>query len=116
MAKQVPDDTTVVINDEEYTLRLTLGGLARLEEQLGVSKLSELQERLAEPSSRDLEQIALTMIRCSGEQVADNFFLTADVPLDTLLPAILSAFKKAFKSKGTAAMGNGGEGEAQAKA
>lgn len=109
MAKQLPDDTMVVINDEEYNLRLTLGGLARLEEQLGVSKLSELQERLAEPSSRDLEQIALTMIRCSGEQVADNFFLTADVSLDALLPAILAAFKKAFRNRGAPAGGNGGK-------
>ena len=114
MAKQVPDDTTVTINDEEFTLRLTLGGLARLEEQIGVSKLSELQERLAEPSARDLEQIALTMLRSSGEPIADNFFMTADVSLDALLPAILAAFTKAFKSRGAPAEGNGEKGRAKA--
>lgn len=107
MAKDNPSDTTVHINGEDYTLRLTLGGMAMLEDAFGLATLTELQARLAEPSMRDIEKIARIMIQCgTGERVAEDFFVTADIDLSELLPAIMNAMKKAMTLKGKASSGN----------
>ena len=99
------DKATVLINNEEFELKLTLGGLSRLEEELGCD-LSGLEARLAAPSAGDIEKIALIMIRCGGEKVPDDFFMTADVAMEDILPAILAAFERAFKSRKAPKSGN----------
>lgn len=90
------DMTSVTINGEEYKLRITLGGLAALERKFGVKNIQELAERLKEPSINDVLEIALVAIRCGGEEVPDNFFMTAEADMTELSRAIGAAVANSF--------------------
>lgn len=90
----LPDTAAVTINGEEYVLRITLGGLAALERKFGVKNIKELGERLQDPSMNDILEVALVAIRCGGEQVEDNFFMTAECDMNELSQAIGQALAR----------------------
>jgi len=100
------EDVTLLINDEEYRLRMTLGAMAALERELGAQNISDLQERLSNPSMNDIQAIALVLIRGGGENVPDNFFMTAAVDFKELMAAVMEATKRAFSTGKEPARGN----------
>ena len=94
------DGGTVTINDEPFRLRMTLGAMAALERILGCTTIKELQDKLSEPSMTDIEAMALVMVRAGGENVPDNFFMTADVNMMDLMEAVKDCTRGAFKKWG----------------
>ena len=100
--KTAPVDMTMcTINGEEYKLRITLGGLAALERKFGVKSITQLGERLSnDPSINDVLEMALVALRCGGEDVPDDFFMTAEVDLGDLSRAIGAAIAHSFASQG----------------
>lgn len=90
---------SITVDGEEYGMNLTLGGLAALERKLGTKNLKELTERLSEPSINDIQEIALTLIRCGGENVPDDFFMLADIDIGELSKAIGQVVSAKFKSQ-----------------
>lgn len=90
---------SITINGEDYGMNLTLGGLAALERKLGTKNLKELTERLSDPSINDIQEIALTLIRCGGENVPDDFFMLADVEIAELSRCIGQVVAAKFKAQ-----------------
>jgi len=105
------EDVVVKINNEDYRLRLTLGGMAALEQELGCKTITDLQQRLSEPSMTDIQTMAGILIRGGGEKVDEGFFMTADVEIPALLAGIMEAMSRAFgKGDKEAPSGNGVKG------
>jgi hypothetical protein len=101
-----PDVCTVRIDGEDYALRITLGGLAALERKLGVKNIKELGQRLEDPSMGDILEVALVAIRCGGEQVPDDFFMTAECDMSELSKAIGEALKRTMTGNSKPSRGN----------
>lgn len=98
---------TIVIDGESYGMNLTLGGLAALERKLGTKNMKELADKLADPSISDIQEIALTFIRCGGEDVPDNFFMLAEVDMLELSKCIGEVVAAKFQAKKEPKRGNG---------
>ncbi|WP_210485627.1 gene transfer agent family protein [Microvirga antarctica] len=74
MANPRRGEVTLRLNDETYTLCLTLGALAELEDAFGVQDLPALAERFGTGrlSSRDLLAILGLGLRGGGHAVSDK--------------------------------------------
>jgi Phage tail tube protein, GTA-gp10 len=75
-------DAAVTIGDARYTLRLTLGALAEMEDAFGAADLTALGERFAAGrlSGRDLVTLLAIALRGGGHALADAE--VAALPLD----------------------------------
>lgn len=73
MANRRRGEVAAIIAGERWTLCLTLGGLAELEDAFGVSDLSRLGERFSAGrlSSRDLATLLAIALRGGGHPVTD---------------------------------------------
>ena len=74
MANPWRGEVTLVLDQERYTARLTLGALAELEEQLGEASLVDLVERFETNrfSSRDVVALLGAGLRGGGAPVSDK--------------------------------------------
>jgi len=64
-------EIAITINETEYTLSLTLGGLAELETAFGCASLSELTVRLKRLSAKEMQRVLAIL---SDESVGNNAF------------------------------------------
>ena len=90
------EDVYITINGEKTRLRMTLGAMAAFERSLGVSGMKEMEERLANPSLTDVQNLALALIRGGGERVPDDFFMTASVDFRELMAGVMKSVQLAF--------------------
>ncbi|PVE25548.1 gene transfer agent family protein [Microvirga sp. KLBC 81] len=73
MANKRRGEVALQLGDRRYTLCLTLGALAELEEAFGVDDLMALAERFGTGrlSSRDLLRLLVAALRGGGHEVTD---------------------------------------------
>jgi hypothetical protein len=92
MANRARGDAELCAGGRIYTLRLTLGALAEIEDGLGLNDLSEIEERLKKLRAADLAIVAAALMRGGGHDicVADALRLPVDLP--ALLRAVTQAF------------------------
>ncbi|MDP2357144.1 MAG: gene transfer agent family protein [Beijerinckiaceae bacterium] len=74
MANRRRGDVDAIFDDQTFTLRLTLGALAELEDAFGASDLIGLAARFEDGrlSARDIMRIIGSGIRGGGAQVSDD--------------------------------------------
>ena len=102
-------DASIVLNGEPKILRLTLGALASLEENLGQGDFSTLQKRLEAPRVSDILVILQALLQGGGALVTLDALKASDVDLSDAASAIARAFRALEPSP---ARGRGqGEGE-----
>ena len=91
MANRRRGEVPLVLGGERYTLCLTLGALAELEDAFAVADLSELAARFSagRPSSRDLLLLLAAALRGGGHDLTDA--AVAALPLAGGLPAVAGA-------------------------
>lgn len=82
---------------EVFTLCLTMGALAEIETRLGLSALSELEDRLTAPRAEDLLQVFAALIGGGGGRPEDEAFFRS-LPLD--LPGVSAGIRSAFDAAG----------------
>lgn len=84
-------EIAVELGGERYTLCLTLGALAELEEAFGVDDLPALAARFGEGrlSSRDLVKLLAVALRGGGHALTDNE--VAALPVDGGIEALAGA-------------------------
>lgn len=85
-------DVRLQINGEERVLRLTLGALADIEDQLGGGDLSALQERLKNPRVSDIIIVLHALIAGGGAPLAMEVLRASDLDLAQAGAAIAKAF------------------------
>ncbi len=91
MANRRRGEVPLVLGGAHYTLCLTLGALAELEDAFGVEDLGALAARFADgrPSSRDLLRLLAAALRGGGHDLDDA--AVAALPLAGGLPAVAAA-------------------------
>jgi hypothetical protein len=82
MANRRRGEVPLQLGDKRYTLCLTLGALAELEDAFGVDDLMALAERFGTGrlSSRDLLQLLAVALRGGGHDVSDAEVATLPLP------------------------------------
>lgn len=86
-------DASIVLNGEPKVLRLTLGALASLEENLGEGDFSTLQKRLEAPRVSDLLVILQALLQGGGALVTLDALKASDIDLGDAASAIARAFR-----------------------
>jgi hypothetical protein len=91
-------EVPLVLGEDRYTLCLTLGALAELEDAFGVDDLGALAARFARgrPSSRDLLRLLAAALRGGGHDLTDAD--VAALPLAGGLPAVAAALAAALEA------------------
>jgi hypothetical protein len=101
MANRVRGDAELDAAGRRYTLRLTLGALAEIEDGLSLDDLSGIEARLKNLRAADLAIVLAALIRGGGTEMS-----AADaLRIPAALPEIVRAVGEAF-----AAGGGGAEG------
>ncbi|MEO0321231.1 MAG: gene transfer agent family protein [Pseudomonadota bacterium] len=85
-------DTHIILDGERHTLRLTLGALAAIEEQLGAGDFDTLLERLKTPSAGDLLFILHAPLLGGGASLPISALRASDINLGDASRAIAAAF------------------------
>lgn len=95
MANKQRGDVELSAGGRAYTMRLTLGALAEIEDGLGLHDLSEIETRLKNLRASDLAIVAASLLRGGGHDVspADVMRLPADIGV--LVRAVTLAFAMA---------------------
>ena len=91
MANRRRGEVALQLGDKRYTLCLTLGALAELEEAFGVEDLMALAERFGTGrlASRDLMKLMAVALRGGGHDVSDAE--VASLPLTEGIEPVASA-------------------------
>lgn len=84
MSNRYRGDVTVMLNNTPYTLRLTLGALAEMEEAFQVRSLEDLGQRFGTKalSSGDVITLLGVALRGGGHKLSNND--VAALPFETL--------------------------------
>jgi Phage tail tube protein, GTA-gp10 len=100
-------DAELNTGERAYTMRLTLGALAEIEDGLALNDLSEIEARLRKLRAGDLAVVAAALLRGGGHEMtpADVLRLPADIG------AVVRAVTETFSVAGGADDG-GSEGKA----
>ncbi len=93
-------DASLVINGETKPLRLTLGALASLEENLGQGDFSTLQKRLEAPRVADILVILQALLQGGGFPTTVDALKTSDIDLSQAASAIATAFRTLAPEEG----------------
>ena len=96
MANRRRGEVPLAIGSERYTICLTLGALAELEDALGAGDLAGLAERFATGrlATRDVIALLGAALRGGGHALDDA--AVARLPLATGLPAVAEALEEAL--------------------
>jgi hypothetical protein len=103
MTNAIRGEAALLAGGKSYTLLLTLGALAEIEDALG--DLRELGSRLKQARAGDLAQVAAALLKGGGHTLTPAEVLALPVDLGTLLAAIASAFERAGLKGGGEASG-----------
>lgn len=93
MTQHRTGDATILINGEAKTLRLTLGALAALEENLGQGDFATLQKKLGAPRVGDLLLILQALLQGGGAIFSLDALKASDIDLSEAASAIARAFR-----------------------
>jgi hypothetical protein len=100
MANRHRGDAPLALGGRTLSLRLTLGGLAELEDALGAGDLVGLSERLGQGrlATRDLIAILRIGLKGAGHRLDDAEIeaLTLENGLEPILAAVAALFAGAF--------------------
>lgn len=100
MANRRRGDTEFVIDGKRYTLRLTLGALAELEDAFAVADLAALGERFntGRLGARDIITILACALRGGGHSLCDEEVagLSSEAGVAPLAEAAIRALEVAF--------------------
>ncbi len=86
-------DAFLLINGEAKILRLTLGALAALEENLGGGDFAALQKKLETPRVADLLLILQALLQGGGLALSLDALKASDIDLSDAASAIAKAFR-----------------------
>lgn len=95
MTNAIRGEAALEISGSRYTLLLTLGALAAIEEGLGLADLSAIGARLKHPHASDIAVIAAALLNGGGHAVSPRDVLALPVDLGVLLAAIGQSFARA---------------------
>lgn len=110
MPNKARGDADFIAGNARYTMRLTLGALAEIEDGLGVSSLADLGARLKHLGTADIALVAAALLRGGGADLAPADVLKLDADLGALIAAIGRAFDVAgLDQASNAAATEGGE-------
>lgn len=84
-----------------YTLLLTLGALAEIEDGLALSDLSEIGPRLKQARAGDIAVIASALLKGGGHSITPAGVLALPLDLGSLMGAIATAFERAGLKEGS---------------
>ena len=109
MANRRRGEVALCLGDERYTLCLTLGALAELEDAFGVQDLNALAERFGTGclSSRDLLTILGLGLRGGGHAISDREVanLALSEGIEPVAEAIVALLVNTFGAQGSGAAG-----------
>lgn len=86
-------ETWLTVNGEQHRLCLTLGALADIETAMGAANLSNLQDRLKNPSLKDVLLILHALLGGGGSSLTFEALRASDVDIGAAVRAISAAFK-----------------------
>lgn len=86
-------DATLTVGDKKYTLRLTLGAMADIEDALGVP-ISKIGEKMQEPSIKDLISVVKAFIHAGGSEITDEEMRGWSIGLDQIMKAVNDCFER----------------------
>ena len=86
-------ETCLTINGQPHRLCLTLGALAQIETTLGAANLSALQDRLKDPSLKDILLILHALLGGGGAALTLDMLKSSDIDIAEAIRAIAAAFK-----------------------
>ncbi len=95
MTNTVSGAVGFLANGEQFTMKLTLGALAEIENALNVKSLSDVGTLLKQFGSSDVASVAAALLRAGGHTVTANDVLALPVDLGTVIGAIGDAFSVA---------------------
>jgi hypothetical protein len=88
-------DSELVAGNNRYTMRLTLGALAEIEDALGLSSLGDIATRLKSLATSDIAAVASALLHGGGHTISATDVLAFDCDLGTIVRAIAGAFTAA---------------------
>ena len=88
MTNAARGESTLTLGGADYTLCLTLGALAEIEEALGIESINEIGKRLEKPRARDLVAVLGALIRGGGGSLTNEELAALPLDLEALSPAI----------------------------
>lgn len=86
-------DPVLIINGEEARLRLTLGALARIEQELGGGDFATARARLSALSVADLLFILHALLEGGGAKTSMEALKAADIDVGEAARAVAAAFR-----------------------
>ena len=100
MPNRIRGDSELVVGNNRYTMRLTLGALAEIEDALGLSSLSNIATRLKTLATSDVAAVASALLRGGGHALSADDVLKFECDLGSIVRAIAGAFQSAGLSEG----------------
>jgi Phage tail tube protein, GTA-gp10 len=88
-------DSELVAGNNRYTMRLTLGALAEIEDALGLSSLGDIAMRLKSLATSDIAAVASALLRGGGHNISAADVLKFECDLGSIVRAIAGAFDAA---------------------
>lgn len=95
MANAIRGEAALAIGTTSYTLLLTLGALAEIEEGLGLTDFSQIGPRLKNARACDVAVIAAALLKGGGHTITPQEVLALPCDIGTLMRAIAEAFARA---------------------
>ena len=82
MANKARGEQTVKVNGKEYTLCMTLGALADLEDNLNIKSIDKLGEKFSsQPRAKDIIILLTALARGGGhDDITDSTFRNVTIP------------------------------------
>ena len=95
MANKIRGEAALIAGNRTYTLLLTLGALAEIEDGLGLANLTDVAARLKAIRANDLAIVAAALLRGGGHDFAPADVLRLPCDLGALVAAVTQAFDAA---------------------
>jgi len=95
MPNKARGDSELVAGNRHYTMRLTLGALAEIEDGLGLKSLGEIGARLKSLATNDIAIVVAALLKGGGHNILADEVMTLDADLGAIVRAIAGAFEAA---------------------
>ena len=99
MPNRIRGDSELVAGNQHYTMRLTLGALAEIEDALGLTSLGDIAARLKTLATSDIAAVASALLRGGGHTLSASDVLKFECDLGSIVRAIAAAFTAAGLDK-----------------
>jgi len=95
MSAHRPGDASLLVDGRQVRLRLTLGALARIEEEVCGGDLGALETRFRKASAADLLGVLAALIEGGGETMSRDALARADIDMGAAARAVAAVFAAA---------------------